>query len=161
MEAQGAQQSQPQVQSEGSPVPKTLSTEQRQTYAALADVLIPEGSGMPSGGKVALDRGGLDAVLRVRHDLFEPLTRVLDAAEGRDPQAEIKRLQAEDEEGFATLSTLVAGGYFLDDEVREALGYKGQQAIPIPERTTPDYEEDGLIQSVIDRGPIYRPTPNA
>ena len=150
-------EAQAQVQSEGS----VLTPEQRQTYGALADVLIPAGSGMPSGGDVALGRGMLDEVLRIRDDLVEPLVRVLDAAAGADPKAEVERLQAEDPDGFATLSTLVAGGYFLDEEVREAIGYKGQQAIPLPQDGTPDYEEDGLIQAVIDRGPIYRPTPDA
>jgi hypothetical protein len=45
----------------------------------------------------------------------------------------------------------------MSADVRERLGYPGQQARPFEPR--PDYEEDGLIQSVIERGPIYRPTP--
>jgi hypothetical protein len=41
--------------------------------------------------------------------------------------------------------------------VRKAINYHGQTPQPIP--TEPDYLEDGLLESVIGRGPIYRPTP--
>jgi hypothetical protein len=34
---------------------------------------------------------------------------------------------------------------------------EAQTPQPIP--TEPDYMEDGLLESVIGRGPIYRPTP--
>jgi hypothetical protein len=31
--------------------------------------------------------------------------------------------------------------------------------VPIQVQDPPDYEQDGLLASVIARGPIYRPTP--
>ena len=52
-----------------------------------------------------------------------------------------------------------AGAYFLNPEVRQAIGYPGQQAVPIVPEDPPDYEQDGLLASVIARGLIYRPTP--
>jgi hypothetical protein len=131
----------------------------RDRFAALADVLIPAGEGMPSAGEVALERAGLDAVLEVRPDLAEGLRELLEASGDADPAAEVDRLRAEDEAGFQLLATVVAGGYFLDPGVREALGYLGQQAIPIEETDPPDYEQDGLLASVVARGPIFRPTP--
>jgi len=33
--------------------------------------------------------------------------------------------------------------------------------VPIVPVDPPDYERDGLLASVIERGPIYRPTPPA
>jgi len=138
-----------------------IDAELRAVFAGLADVLIPAGSGMPSGGEVALERDALDAVLEIRPDVVEGLTALLDGAREADPAAEVERLVADDPDGFQLLTTVVAGGYFLDDGVREALGYPGQQAVPIQPQAPPDYERDGLLAAVIERGPIYRPTPPA
>ena len=57
------------------------------------------------------------------------------------------------------LAEVVAGGYFLNPKVRSAINYPGQQSVAIVLEQPPDYEQDGLIASVIARGPIYRPTP--
>ena len=72
----------------------------------------------------------------------------------------VQALQTEDPLGFDLLCTVVAGAYFLNPEVRQAIGYPGQQAVPIVPEEPPDYEQDGLLASVIARGPIYRPTPH-
>ena len=72
-------------------------------------------------------------------------------------QSSSPELPGDDPAGFALLAELVPGAYFLNPRVREALGYTGQTAQPIDPQ--PDYLDDGLLQSVIDRGPIYRPTP--
>jgi hypothetical protein len=136
-----------------------IDAELRAVFAGLADVLIPAGSGMPSGGEVALERGALDAVLEVRPDVADGLVTLLEAARGADPDAEVARLQAEDPDGFQLLTTVAAGGYFLDEGVREAIGYRGQEAVPIEHLDPPDYERDGLLASVVERGSIYRPTP--
>jgi hypothetical protein len=53
----------------------------------------------------------------------------------------------------------VAGAYFLNPEVRKAVGYGGQLQVAIVAEDPPDYEQDGLLASVVARGPIYRPTP--
>jgi hypothetical protein len=138
-----------------------IEPELRAVFGALADVLIPGEDGMPSGGEVALERGALDAVLTVRPDVEAGLAELLEAARGAEPRAEVERLRIHDEEGFQLLTTAVAGGYFLDEAVREALGYRGQEAIPVEHLDPPDYERDGLLASVVARGPIYRPTPPA
>jgi hypothetical protein len=142
-----------------SPDPGTIGAELRGVFAGLADVLIPPEDGMPSGGEVAIERGALDAVIAVRPDVVEGLTTLLEAARDTDPAGEVARLRAEDEEGFQLLTTVVGGGYFLDPGVREAIGYRGQEAVPIEHLDPPDYERDGLLASVVARGPVYRPTP--
>ena len=139
----------------------SLGEDLRATLAALADLLIPAGADMPSAGEVLIGRNGLDAVLAVRPDVVADLRRLLEAARDADPAGELERIRSEDEPGFQLLTTVVAGGYFLDREVRETLGYRGQQAIPVEHTDPPDYERDGLLASVVGRGPIYRPTPPA
>jgi hypothetical protein len=126
----------------------------RQTLAALADVLIPASDGMPSASQAGAAGALLDQVLRVRGDLEEPLAALSAAAAGRDPVAEVARLQAEDPALFEALTTAIAGGYFMSDDVRERLGYPGQEALALE-----DDHDPALLQPVIDRGTIFRPTP--
>jgi hypothetical protein len=131
-----------------------VSTIDRETLAALADALIPAADGMPSASQAGATGALLDEVLAVRNDLEEPLAELTAGARGADPDAEVKRLEAEDPALFEALTTAVAGGYFLSPDVRERLGYPGQQA----KRLEDDFDQD-LLQPVIDRGPIFRPTP--
>ena len=124
--------------------------------ADLADVLIPAGEGLPSASEAGVARDGLDQVLSFRPDLADELKRLIAAARRSPPAAFVADLQQTDPAGFALLAELVPGAYFLNPRVREALGYRGQTARPIDPRSDLDEE---LLQSVIDRGPIHRPTP--
>ena len=135
----------------------TLNQEQRAILAALADVLIPAGEGFPSASEAGVANEGLDYVLNCRPELTAGLTQLLATARGRAPAEFLAEIQKNDPATFAMLTDLVAGAYFLKPVVREKLGYGGQTALPIDPRA--DYLDDALLQSVIDRGPIYRPTP--
>ena len=75
--------------------------------------------------------------------------------ERRSPQ-----LRDTDPEGWGVLTAVVPGAYFLNPAIREAIGYPGVEARPIDPDAPPDYLEDGLLDSVIARGPVYRPTPD-
>ena len=46
--------------------------------------------------------------------------------------------------------------YFLNPAMREAIGYPGLEARPIDPDAAPDYLADGLLDSVVARGPVYR-----
>ena len=87
-------------------------------------------------------------------DLEEPLRELTATARDRDPGAEVERLKADEPERFEALTTAVAGGYFISPVVRERLGYPGQQAKKLED----DFDQE-LLQPVIDRGTIFRPTP--
>jgi hypothetical protein len=131
----------------------------RAILAALADVLIPSADGMPAASEAGAAGRWLDEVLRVRPDFGPSLAALLDAADAADPIAAVARVRSADPAAFAVLAEVVAGAYFLNPVVRRAIGYPGQQAVPIVNEDPPDYEQDGLLASVIARGPIYRPTP--
>ena len=64
------------------------------------------------------------------------------------------RIETQEPELFEALTTAIAGGYFLSADVRERLGYPGQQAKKLQDDFDPE-----LLQPVIDRGTIFRPTP--
>ena len=131
----------------------------REVLAAVADLLIPSSDGMPSATEAGAAGRWLDEVLQLRPDFGPPLAAVLDRLIGADPSAALAKLRIDDPAGFGVLAEVVAGGYFLNPKVRSAIRYPGQQSVPIAHDEPLDYEQDGLIASVIARGPIYRPTP--
>ena len=135
-----------------------IEPKQREILAQLADVLIPAGDGFPSASQADVAGEHLDAVLEVRPDLADGLSKLLQMADGRNPQGFINELQVQDAEAYGILSELVPGAYFLNEQVQARLKYDGQS--PRPFEPHPDYLEDGLLQSVVDRGAVYRPTPN-
>jgi hypothetical protein len=132
---------------------------ERRLLCELANVLIPAGEGFPSASDAGVAGAGLDQVLSFRPDLADGLKRLLAAARGRSAAEFIAELQRNDPVGFGLLAEFVPGAYFLNPSVREKLGYAGQTPRPIDPH--PDYLDDGLLQSVIDGGPIYRPTPDS
>jgi hypothetical protein len=135
--------------------------EARARLAALADALIPAGDGMPSASEAGVAGEGLDAILAAEPGFGPALASVLEAADVADPTGELRRIETTDPAGWGTLTTVVAGAYFLDPAIAEAVGYPGRRAIPVDADPNPDWLEDGLLDSVKSRGPVYRPTPGA
>jgi dihydroorotate dehydrogenase (NAD+) catalytic subunit len=135
----------------------SLESDERKLLSGLADVLIPAGEGLPSASEAGVAYDCLDKVLEVRGDLLEPLKKLLARAKGQASTEVIAELQKNDPDAFGVLAEVVPGAYFLNADVRAKLKYEGQVARPIQERE--DYLEDGLLQSVLDRGAIFRPTP--
>ena len=92
-----------------------------------------------------------------RPDLAAGLKKLL-AQAGARPAAEfVAQLQSSDPTSYGILAELIPGAYFLNPQVRSILGYHDQGPRPI----NPDADrlDESLLQAVIDRGPIYRPTP--
>lgn len=131
-----------------------FTADERRVLALLADLLIPAGDGFPSASQAFVAESGLDQLLSVRADLGPALKAVLHKAIGQDPNEFISFLRSNAPGEFGVLTEVVSGAYFLNAQVRERLGYSGQTARPID--PVPDYLEEGLLQSVIQRGRIYR-----
>ncbi len=132
---------------------------QRAVLAGLADVLIPAGDGMPSASAAGVAEEGLNQVLAAVPSLGASLAEVLTRARGREPAEVVMSLAPTDPAAYGILTEVVTAAYFMNSDVRKAVGYTGQGPSPLDPRV--DYMEDGLLESVIKRGPIYRPTPKA
>ena len=130
---------------------------QRAVLAGLADMLIPAGDGMPSASAAAVAEEGLNQVLTAVPSLAAPLANVLARARGREPAEVVASLAQTEPAAYGILTEVVTAAYFMNADVRKAVGYTGQGPMPLDPRV--DYMEDGLLESVIKRGPIYRPTP--
>jgi hypothetical protein len=132
---------------------------QRATFSMLADVLVPATEQMPAASAVDISGAGLDRVLRARPDLAEPLARVLGHEPGTDLAAHLRNVQRDDPAGFEALALAATGGYYTDSRVRHLIGYPGQ-TYDASRVKIPDIEiSDPMLQRVVARGPIYRPTP--
>ena len=135
----------------------SFTDRERQRLAALADVLIPAGDVHLSASEADVAGTGLDQVLSTCPELATGLRETLVKAGNGDAEIAVANLRANDPAAFGVLAEFAAAAYFLHPAVREAIGYAGQTPRPID--PNPDYLENGLLASVIRRGPIYRPTP--
>jgi hypothetical protein len=131
----------------------------RDRLRAFADALIPAAHDMPAAGEVGVAAARLDAVLAARPDLAEPLERALEQADPADRDGSLARLAEHDPAAHDALLLTVVGGYYTDAGVRRRLGYTGQQPVEVRPEIIPNYVEEGLIEPLLERGPIYRSVP--
>ena len=113
-------------------------------------MLIPAGDGMPGAGDV-LEDARVDHAVRALPDQFD-LAAVLEQAIERDPADWLADLARADPAATHALRVVVAGAYYLDPSVRVALGYPGQEALPVSAREFPEYLSEGLLDGVVGRG---------
>lgn len=135
-----------------------LSDSQRAQLGAIADQLIPAGGGMPSASEAGVSGQYLDEVLTSLPDLRGAVETVLASVDGLAPEEAIAVLR-QDPAGWGVLTAVVPGAYFMNPAIREAIGYPGLERRPIDASAEPDYLADGLLDSVVSRGPVFRPTP--
>jgi len=129
----------------------------RERLRRIADVLIPAAHDMPAASEVGVADRQLDRVLAVRPDLAGPLARAVADFDAGDHEAALARLEASDREAHGALLLVVAGGYYIDAGVRRRIGYDGQQPVEVRPEIIPNYVEEGLIEPLLARGPVYRP----
>lgn len=131
-----------------------MDERERATFAAVADHLIPAAHGMPSAGEVVSEER-IAFVLKARPDLKDPLDAALRNDLGSDVQGRLDALASEPANLGALQLTIVAG-YYTDKRVRELIGYPGQMAIDVKSWLIPEYLEEGHIDAVLARGPVWR-----
>ena len=133
----------------------SLGTEERATLAAVADRLIPAADGMPSAAEVLSD-DRLRFVLKARPDLREPLRAALRPDLGDDVQARLDALGRDEPSNLGALQLVIVAGYYTDGDVRDRIGYPGQVALTLRSWEVPAYIDEGLIDAVLARGPVWR-----
>jgi hypothetical protein len=132
-----------------------FDTAARARLKAIADLLIPDAHGMPSAGDI-LTEDRLRFVLAARPDLAGPLATALQPEFGDDVQARLDALARDEPSNLGALQLVIVAGYYTDRRVRELIGYPGQMAIEVKSWVHPPYLEEGLIDAVLARGPVWR-----
>lgn len=135
-----------------------FSNSLRRRLEEVADLLIPAGEGMPAASAVGVGFKQLDNILHSRPDLVEPLRAALGWDIDGDINDSMAQLNVKDPEAYQALTTVVLAGYYLSDEVRKLLSYPGQQASVVT-IGYPEYVSEGLLDAVLERGPLYREPP--
>ncbi len=133
----------------------SLDAAERSTLGAIADRLIPAAHGMPSAADVLGD-DRLRFVLNARPDLVAPLRAALRPDLGEDVGARLDALGRDEPSTLGVLQLVIVAGYYTDRTVRELIGYPGQMALELRSWEYPAYLEEGLIDAVLARGPVWR-----
>lgn len=116
----------------------------RSRLAEWADRLIPSADSMPSATSVGVDTDLVDAVLEAVPSWRASLLRALE-----QETTDLEQLQRVDAAAAETLCTVIAGAYYMSDEVRERLGYPGQTVRPVNSHAYPDYILEGLLDHLV------------
>ena len=133
----------------------SIDAAERATLSAIADRLIPAAHGMPSAADVLGD-DRLRFALIARPDLIGPLRAALRPELGDDVQARIDALGRDEPSTLGAMQLVIVAGYYTDRRVRELIGYPGQMALELRSWEYPAYLEEGLIDAVLARGPVWR-----
>jgi hypothetical protein len=132
-----------------------LTSDERTTLTAIADRLIPATDAMPAASEVLTD-DRLRFVLHARPDLLEPLRETLRPELGDDVAGRLDALERDEPAALYALQLVIVSGYYTDKDVRERIGYPGQQALELRSWEVPAYIDEGMIDAVLARGPSWR-----
>ncbi|WP_124085272.1 hypothetical protein [Pseudogemmobacter humi] len=138
----------------------TLTPADRETFRAIAAELLPAWGRLPGAESIDISGLWLDRALAARPDLREDVIRGLRLVPGSAGREAAERLLASDGAAFDAIGLAATGAYFLADEIREKLGYPGQESVPYDPHATPEYEANGMLERVRARGPIWRRPPD-
>lgn len=138
--------------------PRPLTDEESVVLLRVADCLIPAAGPNPKASDAEGYSANLQLALAARSDVFdavlEAVRSLADVADG-DLRAALKTMWAEDKLTFDPLSSIVAGAYFMTPQVKQLIGYPGQHRDPAGLEDAANELETGILDPVIERGPIY------
>jgi hypothetical protein len=142
-----------------------VSDTTRRALEIIGDHLIPEAHGMPSAGAMGVGTIQLDIVLGSRPDIAPFLQRALASVamdDIDDITGFVAELEARDPEAHGAVTLAIVAGYYMHPKVHDLIGYAGQVPKDAQRLSEREIYQEGLMDlasKVIERGPIYRPTP--
>jgi len=103
----------------------SLTDQQRELIADIAAVVLPGGGSQPAANEINLAQGPIDRVFESRPDLRAPFIAALSGFDN-DSEAFLTALADSD---YKLLMTVLCAAYLMDERVKKALYYPGQQAL--------------------------------
>jgi hypothetical protein len=138
--------------------PRALTDRELAGFLVVADALIPDGTAGPRPSRAERYPSWLARALAARRDSFERIVQLAAGFAEMAPEAalpELRRLSQLDDSGFSELSSVIAGAYLLEPEVRAAIGYPGQAQRPARFDQAAEEIMGGILDPVIERGSLY------
>lgn len=137
---------------------RSLTDDEHGTLRRIADCLIPAIDPFPGAARLDDYDEWLVVALDATAEHLDDLGAVL-AGLGDVPDAELwdrlRELREVSVPSFSLLVDVVAGTYLMSPTIARLLGYPGQRRNPVnPEAAAHDLTS-GLLDPVIERGPIY------
>ncbi|MGO1543229.1 MAG: hypothetical protein ACTHXA_02695 [Gulosibacter sp.] len=136
----------------------TLDLETRSAVARIMDVLLPGTESLPSATDVNAQDEMLDRTLKADPTLA-PIVRKAGEMAKDASEITFDDIQTWMGEDLERLNFALHAAYYMVKEVRNRLGYPGQGRHPVSEATPDQLVTPELLAPVIERGPIYVPTP--
>jgi hypothetical protein len=102
-----------------------LTDSQRTVVVTLATAILPGTETHPSALEIGIDSAPIERALKSRPDLVPQFCNLLDQFHG-DAESFLRGLKDGE---FDLLLTLICAAYVMDEKVKKALGYFGQQAL--------------------------------
>ena len=138
--------------------PRPITDAESAALLRVADCLIPESGPNPKASDAADYLPYLHLALAARCDVFEAV--VASALSLRDVPdddlwAALRTMWAQDQAAFDQMSTVLAGAYFMSPQVKTLIGYPGQHRDPAGFEDAANELETGILDPVLERGPIY------
>lgn len=143
--------------------PRALKDAELVALLAIGDVLIPRSGDNPSPSELPDYQTWLALALGAFSGEFDELMATVASMSGRDGSAqqidaELRRLDQEEPDRFFVLSSVLAGAYFMSPVVRKLIRVPSLQPDPPSLTAAADDLEDGILDAVIERGPLFTPT---
>jgi hypothetical protein len=138
--------------------PRELSDLEWTTLEAAANCLIPASSSNPAASAAPNYRDWVRRALAARAEHFEVFIECLAKLESDDTAAMWRRLEElndNESDKFIVFSSVVAGAYLMVPDVRAGIGYPGQGKSAPGTTEAADQLEDGILDPVVARGPIF------
>jgi hypothetical protein len=123
------------------------------------DVILPGTETLPSGRDASVHQEWLDRVLAAEPRLFDALRRVGDAA-AAGSSCTLSDIQSWAGDDLESVIFAVQAAYYMSPVAKKAHRYPGQVRRPIAQATPEESWSEELMAPVINRGPIYVPTPS-
>lgn len=140
------------------PAARSLTDAERARLAKIADIAFPRTSEMPSASDVGLAERLVDRALNAVPSLTSELREALAKMDGAD-EAAFLALRDTQPTLFKSFMLVMGSAYFMSPDVRDRIGYHGQEAKKIDIYEVPEYLEDGRLERVIERGPLWIDAP--
>ena len=138
------------------PLRRALDDRERATLAAIADHLIPAAGRHAIGGRRPRRRPAAVRPAAPARTWSSRSGQRCGRTSATTSQARLEALGRDEPANLSALQLAIVAGYYTDKRVRELIGYPGQMALELRSWEYPAYLEEGLIDAVLARGPVWR-----